>query len=33
MLWFGGWEGYQVETIERRDGDVLETWIFLASLF
>ena len=29
MSWLGGWEGYQVETIERRSGDVPETWIFL----
>jgi transposase len=31
MSWLCGWEGYQVERIERRDGDVPETWIFLSS--
>lgn len=27
--WLGGWEGYQVETIQRRDDDGPTIWIFL----
>lgn len=27
--WLGGWEGYQVETIQRRDDERREIWIFL----
>lgn len=27
--WLGGWEGYRVETIQRRDDERREIWIFL----
>ena len=27
--WLGGWEGYRVETVERRAGDRPEVWIYL----
>ncbi|WP_211106788.1 ISL3 family transposase [Nitrospirillum viridazoti] len=27
--WLGGWEGYRVETIERRETDRREVWIYL----
>lgn len=29
-IWLGGWEGYRVETIERRAGSRPEVWIFLS---
>lgn len=29
MAWLGGWEGYRVETVERRGGERPEVWIFL----
>ena len=29
MSWLGGWEGYRVETIQRREGEQPEVWIFL----
>jgi transposase len=28
-MWLGGWEGYRVETIQRREVDRPEAWIFL----
>jgi len=27
--WLGGWEGYRVETVERRGGERPEVWIYL----
>lgn len=29
MSWLGGWEGYRVETVQRREGEQPEVWIFL----
>lgn len=29
MSWLGGWKGYRVETVQRREGDRPEIWIFL----
>lgn len=29
ISWLGGWEGYRVETVQRRDGARPEIWIFL----
>lgn len=29
MCWLGGWEGYRVETVQRRDGERTAIWVYL----